>query len=52
MFLEEVLFYLAESAWTLILHLSARGSFPKPLDAEEEAELVRRMAGGDGAARD
>ena len=52
MFLEEVLLYLAESAWTLILHLSARGSFPKPLPAEEEAELVDRMAAGDGAARD
>ena len=52
MFLEEVLLYLAESAWTLILHLSARGSFPKPLPAEEEAELVQRMTGGDAAARD
>ena len=52
MFFEEVLLHLAESAWTLILHLSARGSFPKPLPAEEEAELVERMAEGDGDARD
>ena len=52
MFLQEILLYLAESAWTLVLHLSARGSFPKPLPAEEEAELVQRMAGGDAAARD
>ena len=52
MFLEEILLYLAESAWALVLHLSARGSFPKPLKAEEEAELVARMAEGDAAARE
>ena len=52
MFFEEVLLYLAESAWTLILHLSAKNSFPKPLNPEEEAELVERMAGGDALARD
>ena len=52
MFLGGMLLYLAESAWALILHLSARGSFPKPLDADEEAELVERMMAGDGAARD
>ena len=52
MFLGGMLLYLAESAWTLILHLSARSSFPKPLQAQEEAELVERMAAGDGAARD
>ena len=52
MFLEGMLLYLAESAWALILHLSARGSFPKPLPAEEEAELVQKMADGDTAARD
>ena len=52
MFLEEMLLYLAESAWALILHLSARGSFPSPLSAEEEAALVERMAAGEDAARD
>ena len=52
MFFEEILLYLAESAWTLILHLSARSSFPKPLKAEEEAALVERMLEGDAAARD
>lgn len=52
MFFEEVLAYLAESAWTLILHLSAKSAFPKPLAAEEEAELVKKMLGGDSAARD
>lgn len=52
MFFEEILLYLAESAWSLILHLSARSSFPKPLKAEEEAELVEKMFSGDGSARD
>ena len=28
MFIEEILLYLAESAWTLVLHLSAKSSFP------------------------
>ena len=37
MFIEEILLYLAESAWTLALHLSAKSSFPAPLSAQEEA---------------
>lgn len=52
MWIEEALVYLAESAWTLILHLSSKSSFPKPLQPQEEAELVERMLAGDGAARD
>lgn len=52
MFFEEILIYLAESAWTLILHLSARNSFPKPLPPEEEEALVRKMFEGDALARD
>lgn len=52
MFFEEILLYLAESAWTLVLHLSARSSFPQPLPAEEEARMVERMLGGDALARD
>lgn len=51
MFFDEILLHLAESACTLILHLSARGSFPKPLDASEEAELVEQMLLGDANAR-
>ena len=35
MFIEEILLYLAESAWTLVLHLSAKSAFPKPLSAQE-----------------
>ena len=52
MFFDGMLLFLAESAWALILHLSARGSFPRPLPAAEEAELVRAMLDGDLAARD
>ena len=52
MFLAEILAYLAESAWTLILHLSARDSFPKPLPADEEKRLVNAMLAGDTFARD
>ena len=52
MFIEEILLYLAESAWTLVLHLSAKSSFPAPLSAKEEAELVQAMISGDGVARD
>ena len=53
MFFDGLLLELARSVCALALHLSARGSFPKPLEAEEEAELVRRMTEeGDLAARD
>ncbi len=52
MFFSDILLYLAESAWTLILHLSSRSSFPKPLDAEKEAELLEKMYMGDTDARD
>lgn len=52
MFFGDILLYLAESAWTLVLHLSARSSFPKPLPPEEEARLVESMLAGDALARD
>lgn len=52
MFLSEIVTYLLENAWTLILHLSARDSFPKQLPPEEEERLVRCMLDGDTIARD
>ena len=52
MFFEETLMYLAESAWMLVLHLSAKSAFPKPLEQEEELRLVEKMLSGDSAARD
>ena len=52
MFFEGILLSLVESAWTLILHLSARNSFPKPLPPMEEASLTEKMLAGDDQARD
>ena len=52
MFFEEILLYLAQSAWTLILHLSAKSAFPRPLMPEEEKQLVEQMLSGDLQARD
>ena len=52
MFFEEILLYLAQSAWTLILHLSAKSAFPRPLTPEEEKLLVEQMLSGDLQARD
>ncbi len=36
----------------LALHISAAGSFPKPLSKKEEEECLRRLKEGDKAARD
>lgn len=52
MFFSEIIAYLAENAWMLILHLSSSGSFPKPLPAEEEKKLVDQMLSGDKEAMD
>lgn len=51
-FLGEALVWAAENLWALILHITGRSSFPKPLTAAEEAEYIRRMGEGDGKARD
>ena len=50
MFLPEMLLWLSKSGWLLLLHLSARSSFPKPLPPEEERALLQRMQSGDGDA--
>ena len=50
MFLPEMLLWLSENGWLMLLHLSARASFPKPLDKAEEAALVERMIAGDSEA--
>ena len=47
MFLPEILLWMAENGWLMLLHLSARQSFPKPLDSAEEQALIRRMLDGD-----
>ena len=51
-FLREVLVWAVEDLWALILHITGRSSFPKPLSAAEEAEYIRRMGEGDAKARD
>ena len=50
MFLPEMLLWLSKSGWLLLMHLSARTSFPKPLPPEEERALLLRMQAGDGEA--
>lgn len=47
MFLPEFLIWLAENGWTMLLHLSARSSFPKPLEKSEEQALIEQMFEGD-----
>ena len=51
-FLGEALLWAAEDLWALILHITGRSSFPKPLSSAEEAEYIRRLGEGDLAARD
>ena len=50
MFLPEMLLWLSKSGWLLLLHLSARSSFPKPLPPDEEQALLARMQAGDADA--
>lgn len=50
--LAEALVWVSENLWALILHVTGRGCFPKPLRPEEERALVTQMHAGDGAARD
>ncbi len=46
------LFNLLGDVWLLALHLAGKSSFPKPLSAKEEAELLKKHAAGDSAARE
>ena len=50
MFLPEMLLWLSKSGWLMLLHLSARSCFPKPLSQEEEQALLKRLQGGDREA--
>lgn len=51
MFLSETIFWLIEHGWLMLLHLSAKTSFPKPLPPEEERRLIAEMAAGSDEAR-
>ncbi len=50
LFMLEALAALYDSALVLILHVSDRPSFPRPLSAQEEAKAVSDMLSGDEAA--
>lgn len=43
---------LLENMWLFALHLTGKSSFPKPLTAAEEAELLERHTEGDKEARE
>ena len=43
---------LLGDAWLFALHLAGKSSFPKPLTAKEEAELLERHCAGDAEARE
>lgn len=51
MFLYGTLVWLIEHGWLMFLHLSARTSFPKPLQPEEEQRLIAGLASGDAEAQ-
>ena len=50
MFLPEILLWLAQGGWLMLLHLQAGSSFPKPLSKAEEQRLVDAMLSGDASA--
>ena len=46
MFFSGMLIWLIEHGWLMLLHLSARSSFPQPLPPEEEQRLISALAAG------
>ena len=52
MFLSELLLWLMQGGWLMLLHLRAGSSFPKPLDKAEEQRLIQAMFAGDRSAAD
>ena len=50
MLLSEALCWLTRGGCLLMLHLSARSSFPMPLAREEEQALLERLSQGDREA--
>lgn len=50
--LEQLLMFLIQDALFMLGYLSQGSAFPKPLSREEEADLLERMARGDGEARE
>lgn len=52
MFLPEILLWLMQGGWLMLLHLRSRSSFPKPLDKAGEQRLIDAMFAGDRGAAD
>ena len=50
--LEQLVFFFLQDALFLLGYLTRGSAFPKPLDREQEAEMLRRMAQGDREARE
>ena len=47
MFLPEILLWLMNGGWLMLLHLRAQSCFPKPLPKDEEQRLIDAMLSGD-----
>ena len=50
--IEQLMIFLIRDALFLLGYLSRGSAFPQPLGREEEAQLIEKMAKGDGAARE
>ena len=50
--MEQLLLFFLQDALFLLGYLSRGSAFPKPLEREQEAEMLRRMAQGDAGARE
>ena len=48
----DLIYKIATGLFYLALHVSPNGSFPPPLKAAEETELLNKMRAGDKAAKD
>ena len=50
--IEQLILFFLQDALFLLGYLTRGSAFPKPLDREQEAEMLRRMAQGDREARE
>lgn len=50
--IEQLVLFFLQDALFMLGYLSQGHAFPKPLGRDEEAELIERMASGDGEARE
>lgn len=50
--IEQLILFFLQDALFVLGYLSRGNAFPKPLERDEEAKLLERMAQGDGEARE